>query len=85
MPHYGDCRHESVGKKLGSGGHKIGNAHLKWAFSEAVCLLFCLGNSRVRASGRTPKHPHHAVAGLVVRLLEFEFDRHNLDLEANPL
>ena len=21
------------------GGHKIGNAHLKWAFSEAVCLL----------------------------------------------
>lgn len=33
------CRHESAGKKLGSGGHKIGNAHLKWAFSEAVCLL----------------------------------------------
>ena len=23
------CRHESAGKKLGSGGHKIGNAHLK--------------------------------------------------------
>ena len=33
------CRHESAGKKLGWGGHKIGNAHLKWAFSEAVCLL----------------------------------------------
>ena len=33
------CRHESAGKKLGSGGAKIGNAHLKWAFSEAVCLL----------------------------------------------
>jgi transposase len=33
------CRHESAGKKLGSGGHKIGNANLKWAFSEAVCLL----------------------------------------------
>jgi transposase len=31
--------HESAGKKLGTGGHKIGNAHLKWAFSEAVCLL----------------------------------------------
>jgi transposase len=31
--------HESAGKKVGSGGHKIGNAHLKWAFSEAVCLL----------------------------------------------
>jgi transposase len=33
------CGHESAGKKLGSGGKKIGNAHLKWAFSEAVCLL----------------------------------------------
>ena len=33
------CMHESAGKKLGSGGKKIGNAHLKWAFSEAVCLL----------------------------------------------
>jgi transposase len=33
------CRHESAGKKLGTGGAKIGNAHLKWAFSEAVCLL----------------------------------------------
>src|SRR6266851_4339553 len=33
------CTHESAGKKLGSGGKKIGNAHLKWAFSEAVCLL----------------------------------------------
>jgi transposase len=33
------CLHESAGKKQGTGGHKIGNAHLKWAFSEAVCLL----------------------------------------------
>jgi transposase len=33
------CTHESNGKKLGVGGAKIGNAHLKWAFSEAVCLL----------------------------------------------
>jgi transposase len=33
------CTHESAGKKLGVGGSKIGNAHLKWAFSEAVCLL----------------------------------------------
>ena len=33
------CTHESAGKKLGVGGAKIGNAHLKWAFSEAVCLL----------------------------------------------
>jgi transposase len=33
------CRHESAGKKQGTGGNKIGNAHLKWAFSEATCLL----------------------------------------------
>jgi transposase len=33
------CVHESAGKKQGYGGKKIGNAHLKWAFSEAVCLL----------------------------------------------
>ena len=33
------CAHESAGKKKGTGGNKIGNAHLKWAFSEATCLL----------------------------------------------
>jgi transposase len=33
------CAHESAGKRLGSGGSKIGNAHLKWAFSEAVPLM----------------------------------------------
>src|SRR4029077_8505353 len=31
------CVHESAGKQLGSGGKKIGNAHLRWAFAEAVC------------------------------------------------
>jgi transposase len=33
------CEHESAGKKKGSGGAKIGNAHLKWAFSEAAALM----------------------------------------------
>jgi transposase len=33
------CEHESGGKKKGTGGKKIGNAHLKWAFSEAACLM----------------------------------------------
>jgi len=33
------CAHESAGKKVGSGGKRIGNAHLKWAFGEAACLL----------------------------------------------
>jgi transposase len=33
------CAHESAGKKQGTGGNKIGNAHLKWAFAEAACLF----------------------------------------------
>jgi transposase len=33
------CQHRSAGKLVGLGGQKIGHAHLKWAFSEAVCLL----------------------------------------------
>src|SRR5262249_50770149 len=33
------CAHESAGKKKGTGGGKIGNAHLKWAFSEATALF----------------------------------------------
>ena len=34
---------ESNGKKSGSSGKKIGNAHLKWAFSESA-VLFLKGN-----------------------------------------
>lgn len=30
------CKAESAGKNYGTQGNKIGNAHLKWAFSEAV-------------------------------------------------
>jgi len=33
------CEHVSAGKQLGSGGQKIGNAHLRWAFAEAACLF----------------------------------------------
>jgi transposase len=42
------CAHESGGRVLGSGGHKIGNAHLRWAFGEAACL-FLRGSERARA------------------------------------
>ena len=31
--------HESAGKKKGAGGRKVGNGHLKWAFSEAAALM----------------------------------------------
>jgi transposase len=30
---------ESAGKKKGTAGRKMGNAHLKWALGEATCLL----------------------------------------------
>ena len=33
------CKAESAGKVYGTQGNKIGNAHLKWAFSEAAVLL----------------------------------------------
>jgi transposase len=39
------CAKESNGKSYGSGGKKIGNAHLKWAFSEAA-VLFLKGNEQ---------------------------------------
>src|SRR5262245_41482925 len=42
------CTHESAGKVLGSGGQKIGNAHLRWAFAEAACL-FLRASERARA------------------------------------
>jgi transposase len=49
------CAHESAGKRLGSGGHKIGNAHLRWAFAEAACLF-------LRASERAKKWKQKQVA-----------------------
>jgi transposase len=33
------CEHSSAGKKLGTGSAKMGNVHLKWAFSEAAALF----------------------------------------------
>ena len=33
------CAHESAGKRSGRSRKKIGNAHLKWAFSEAAVLF----------------------------------------------
>ena len=39
------CQKESAGKKYGNSGSKIGNAFMKWAFSEAA-VLFLKGNKR---------------------------------------
>lgn len=42
------CAKESAGKRLGTAGSRIGNAHLKWAFSEAA-ILFIRGNDQAQA------------------------------------
>jgi len=41
------CQHRSAGKLRGTGGAKIGNAHLKWALSEAAAL-FLRGNQKAQ-------------------------------------
>jgi len=53
------CDHESAGKKLGSGGKKIGNAHLRWAFAEAACL-FLRGSERARQWKQKQEKKHGA-------------------------
>lgn len=41
------CKAESAGKTYGTQGNKIGNAHLKWAFSEAA-VLYLRGNKKAQ-------------------------------------
>ncbi len=41
------CKAESAGKRYGTQGNKIGNAHLKWAFSEAA-VLYLRGNKKAQ-------------------------------------
>ncbi|MEZ8084174.1 transposase, partial [Enterovibrio norvegicus] len=41
------CKAESAGKQYGTSGNKIGNAHLKWAFSEAA-VLYLRGNEKAQ-------------------------------------
>jgi transposase len=64
------CVHESAGKKQGTGGNKIGNAHLKWAFSEATCLLLRESEQAKRwLARREKKHgTARALGALAARL-----------------
>lgn len=41
------CKAESAGKTYGTSGNKIGNGHLKWAFSE-VAVMYLKGNDKAR-------------------------------------
>jgi transposase len=52
------CAKESDGKPLGVSGAKIGNAHIKWAFSEAaVCFLLRNPPGHAYLNRLRKKHP----------------------------
>jgi len=59
------CDHESAGKKLGSGGKKIGNAHLRWAFGEIACL-FLRGSERAKQWKQKQEKKHGAPKALAI-------------------
>jgi transposase len=64
------CAHESAGKKLGSGGKKIGNAHLRWANACAACLFLRSSERAKRWKQRqaAPRGAGKALAILAARL-----------------
>jgi transposase len=51
------CSKESGGKRLGTSGKKIGNAHLKWAFSEAATLFLRNNPQGQKLLSRLEKKP----------------------------
>ena len=59
------CSHESNGKKYGTNGNKIGNAHLKWAFSEAA-ILFLKGNDPAKRYFDRVIHKHGKAKALSI-------------------
>jgi transposase len=49
------CAKESAGKRYGTSGTKTGNAHLKWAFSEAAALFLRANPAGQKCLGRLEK------------------------------
>jgi transposase len=56
------CRKASGGKRLGTSGKKIGNAHLKWAFSEAATLFVRNNPQGQKLLSRLEKKPNKGKA-----------------------
>jgi transposase len=50
------CAKESAGKRYGTAGAKIGNAYLKWAFSEAAVLFLRNNPAGQKYLARLEKH-----------------------------
>ncbi|MBL3619575.1 MAG: IS110 family transposase [gamma proteobacterium endosymbiont of Lamellibrachia anaximandri] len=59
------CKHESAGKTYGTGGSKIGNAYLKWAFSEAA-VLFLRKNPEAQAWLEKKSNQHNKAKALTI-------------------
>ena len=51
------CAKESAGKRSGTSGTKIGNAYLKWAFSEAAVLFLRANPAGQKYLTRLEKKP----------------------------
>ena len=51
------CARESAGKRYGTSGAKIGNAYLKWAFSEAAVLFLRANPAGQKYLARLEKKP----------------------------
>ncbi|MCP4647068.1 MAG: IS110 family transposase [bacterium] len=62
------CPRESGGKKYSSKNSKIGNAYLKWAFSEAA-VLFLRGNEHIekKHNRRVSKHGKAKALSILAR------------------
>ncbi len=59
------CPHESAGKRSGRTRRKIGNVHLKWAFSEAA-VLFLRANPKGLAFKRRLERKHGKAKSLSI-------------------
>ena len=59
------CAKESNGKRLGTSGKKIGNAHLRWAFAEAA-VLFSRQSQLGKEYFAKLAHPHGKAKALTV-------------------
>jgi len=59
------CQKESAGKSYGSSGKKIGNAFLKWAFSEAA-VLFLRNNPEAQAWLERMANKHNKARALTI-------------------
>jgi len=59
------CNRESAGKSYGTSGKKIGNAYLKWAFSEAA-VLFLRKNPEAQAWVEKTANKHNKARALTI-------------------